>query len=117
MKESIFFIALFATLALQTHSYPIVDPDLAAYTTSVVTPLLVVSGLIGAIFGLGGLAVKTALNVFTGNKLIESYWKQKTKYDKAKWEADFRYAQMGGGYGGGPGYRENQTKRSLEEVD
>jgi hypothetical protein len=65
------------------------------------------------------LAIQTALNIFTGNKLIESYWKERSKYDKAKWEADFRHGQIeAAGWEGQRGpYRENQTKRSVEEVD
>jgi len=122
MTESILLALLICTLALQTCALPMIRPDdpELMHVTAVITPFFVLTGLLGAIFGLTGAAIRTSLSIFTGNKLIESYWREKSKYDKAKWEADYRYAQLvqaARAEAQRNSHGRNETKQSIEQVD
>jgi len=106
MKSTGLFSLCFLFVTLHTHGIPIQqnttqrDGSDGPYSADMteVTGLMVLTVsaalLAAVVMAMAKPFVKVAVNVFTGNRLIESWWEQKAKYDRGRMEAEMRYAQF-----------------------
>ena len=105
MKSTCLFLLCFFFVALHTHGIPIQQDtrhdgsdgpsaaDIAKMTKFVVFTVNA-TVLAAVVMAMAKPFVKVAMNVFTGNRLIESWWEQKAKYDRERMDAEMRYAHF-----------------------
>ena len=105
MKSASLFLWCFLFLTLHIHCIPIQQDtrhngidrlygDSMAEVTELMVPSVMAAILAGVLMAIAKPFIKVAVNVFTGNRLIESWWEHKAKYDKERTEAEVRNAQL-----------------------